>query len=130
MSLSSVKACSDWHFDYFSTHAIAKPNKNACIYLQNSTCCSKLYSGYQTIFNEQSFIEIWRPWAFNLAISRHFIQTFGKSCFSKLIFKIFIKELGPRTAKLVLSICLKMKMVDYIWKSTDSANGSLLISCL
>ena len=27
----------------------------------------------------------------NLAISRHFIQTFQKSCFSKLIFKIFIK---------------------------------------
>ena len=27
----------------------------------------------------------------NLAISRHFYQNFGKSCFSKLIFKIFIK---------------------------------------
>ena len=27
----------------------------------------------------------------NLAISRHFIQTFEKSCCSKLIFKIFIK---------------------------------------
>ena len=26
------------------------------------------------------------------------------------------KELGPRTAKLALSICLKMKMVEYVWK--------------
>ena len=26
------------------------------------------------------------------------------------------KELGPRTAKLALSICLKIKMVEYVWK--------------
>ena len=51
-----------------------------------------------------------------------------------LVYSIIIsavyKELGPRTAKLALSICLKMKMVEYVWKSTDLANGSLLISCL
>ena len=37
------------------------------------------------------------------------------------------KELGPRTAKLALSFCLKKKMVKYVWKSTNSTNGSLLI---
>ena len=36
-----------------------------------------------------------------------------------------VKELGPRTAILGLSICPKMKMVEYVRKSTDSANGSL-----
>ena len=40
------------------------------------------------------------------------------------------KELEPRTAKLALSICLKCKMVEHVLKSSDSANGSLLISCL
>ena len=27
-----------------------------------------------------------------------------------------LKELGPRTAKLALSICLKLKMVEYVWE--------------
>ena len=29
------------------------------------------------------------------------------------------KELEPQTAKLALSICLKMKIVEYVWKSND-----------
>ena len=40
------------------------------------------------------------------------------------------KKLRPLTAKLALSICLKMKMVEYIVKSSISANGSLMISSL
>ena len=32
------------------------------------------------------------------------------------------KELGPRTAKLALSICLKMKMIEKVLKSGYSAN--------
>ena len=40
------------------------------------------------------------------------------------------KELGPRTAKLALSICLKMKMIEKVLKSDNSANESLLILCL
>ena len=38
----------------------------------------------------------------NLAISRHFIQTFGKSCFPKLIFKDF-KQLN-KTSTLIVRI--------------------------
>ena len=39
------------------------------------------------------------------------------------------KELGPRTAKLTLSICLKMKMIEKVLKSgkCNSENESLLI---
>ena len=40
------------------------------------------------------------------------------------------KELGPRTAKLALSICLTLKMVEYVTESSNAANGSMLISCL
>ena len=38
------------------------------------------------------------------------------------------KKLQP--PKLALSICLKMKMVEYVLKSSISANGALMISCL
>ena len=38
------------------------------------------------------------------------------------------KELGPRTANMALSICLKMKMIKVL-KSDYSANESLLILC-
>ena len=40
------------------------------------------------------------------------------------------KELGPRTAKLALSIFINMKMVKYVWESTDSANAFPVISFL
>ena len=40
------------------------------------------------------------------------------------------KELGPRTAKLALSICLKMKMIEKVLKSSNTENESLLILCL
>ena len=40
------------------------------------------------------------------------------------------KKIRPLTAKLALSICLKMKMVEYVLKSSISAYGSLMISCL
>ena len=39
------------------------------------------------------------------------------------------KELEPWMVKVALSICLKMKMVEYDWKTDNSANG-LLISCI
>ena len=42
----------------------------------------------------------------------------------------FLKGLGPRTAKLALSIYLNMKMVKRVTERGNSANGSLLISCL
>ena len=37
------------------------------------------------------------------------------------------QELGPRTAKLALSICLKLKMIKKVLKSGNSENESLLI---
>ena len=43
-------------------------------------------------------------------------------------FKFFIKELGPRTANILIS--LKMKMIDKVLKSDYSANETLLILCL
>ena len=44
---------------------------------------------------------------------------------------ILVQEgLGPRTAKLAMSICLKMYLVELVWKSGHSANEYLLISCL
>ena len=42
----------------------------------------------------------------------------------------FLKELGPRTANMALSICLKMKMIEKVLRSDYSANESLLILCL
>ena len=39
------------------------------------------------------------------------------------------KELGPRTANMTLSICLKMKMIEKVLKSDYSTNESLLILC-
>ena len=39
------------------------------------------------------------------------------------------KELGPRTANMTLSICLKIKMIEKVLKSDYSTNESLLILC-
>ena len=41
-----------------------------------------------------------------------------------------VKELGPRTANMVQSICLKMKMIEKVLKGDYLANESLLILCL
>ena len=41
-----------------------------------------------------------------------------------------MKELGPRTANMALSIYLKMKIIEKVLKSDFSANEYLLILCL
>ena len=48
----------------------------------------------------------------------------------KGVTKRFFKELRPRTANMALTICLKMKMIENVFKSDYSANNSLLILCL
>ena len=45
-------------------------------------------------------------------------------------FRKILRKLGPQTAKLALSICLKMKMIEIALKSDNSANESLLILSL
>ena len=39
------------------------------------------------------------------------------------------KELGPCTEKLAPSISLKIRIVEYVSKTDQTANGSLLITC-